>query len=300
MNKRIPILIGLILMAFAIWVQLTSLHPVRNTMARLENLAYDLQLRTKIFVHKKLGESPIVIVDIDDVSLEKEGRWPWPRSKIAKLVTILQNEGAVVIAFDILFPEKQDNNADQVLDTIKKQALDNPSIASLFEKIRPHFDDDAKLSDTLKHSDIALGMTFIPKKKTIGILPPPSIMLNTPAEKELGFVVAPGYIADVPILQTAAKNAGFLNVFPDADGIIRRVPLLIRYQDGLYPSLALEAVRLFLLSEIKLVTASYGENLRIEGIQLENHLIPTDTKSQVIIPFVGKVLHYPTFLQPMF
>lgn len=293
MNKRIPIIIGLFVLAFFIWVQLTSVHTVRNIFTRLENLAYDLQVRTQLFIHKHYTESPVVIVDIDEKSLQKEGRWPWPRAKLGQLVKQLQDYGVVVIAFDMLFPEKQTNTADIVFEHIHKQSLSNADTNQLFKTIRAFFDDDKKFAESLKELDVALGMTFVPTKTAVGFLPPPIITLDNEREKQLGFILAPGYVSDIPILQTAGKNVGFLNVFPDSDGIVRRVPLFIRYQDGLYPSLALEAVRLFLLSKVSLVTAPYGDSIRLEGINLGNHTIPTDYKGQVIIPFVGKSFTLP-------
>lgn len=293
MNKRIPIIIGFLILALAVWVQLTSVAPVRNTFTRFENVAYDLQLRTKLFTYKKFTESPVVIVDADDKSLDKEGQWPWPRAKIADLVKHLQNHGAVVIAFDVLFSEKQSNIADIVLVELNKQSLLTPQVDALLKKIQPFFDDDKKLAEALKNSDIALGMTFTPHVSAIGELIPPLITLSTPLEKQLGFIDAPGYISDISEIQHSAKNAGFLNVFPDPDGIVRRVPLLIRYKDGLYPSLALQAVRLFLLSDVKLVTAAYSDSLRLEGVEVGKNVIPTDPKSQVIIPFQGKSFTLP-------
>lgn len=293
MGKRIPIFVGIIVLALAIWVQLTSITSIRNTFLRLENLAYDLQLKTKIFTHKQFAESPVVIVDIDDTTLNKEGRWPWPRSKVATLVQRIKEEGAAVIAFDILFPEKQDNITDILSSVIKKQSLETAQISNLLEKIRPYFDEDSKLANSFAQIDTTLGMTFVPRQSKEGTLPPPLIVLTTPNEKGLGFIQTPGYIADLPLLQTAAKNAGFLNVFPDFDGIVRRVPLLLRYEDGLYPSLALDAVRLYLISKVKLVTAAYGSSMRLEGIQLGKYTIPTDPQSQVIVPFIGKSFTLP-------
>src|SRR5579872_4349823 len=134
MNKRIPIFIGFLILVLAVWVQLTTVESVRNMMVRLENLAYDLQLRAKIFSHKKSLESPVVIIDIDDKSLNKEGRWPWPRSKLGELVQRLQQEGVVVIAFDILFPEKQDNIADIISNQLKKESQLTPEINTTLEK----------------------------------------------------------------------------------------------------------------------------------------------------------------------
>lgn len=293
MNKRIPILIGFLMLVFAVWIQITTTPTVRRIFARVETLAYDLQLRTKIFTHKKFIESPIVIVDIDDKSLSKEGRWPWSRAKLTQLVESLQKDGATVIAFDVLFAEKETNYVNIVLNEIKKQSLSTPEIDAVMQKIQGTLDEDTQFANVLSKSDTVLGITFAPDARNSGSLPPPVISLTTPTEKDLGFINATGYIADIPLFQSAAKNVGFLNVFPDLDGIVRRVPLLIRYQEGLYPSLALQAVCSYLLTQPKLVTASYGDSLRLEGVRVANHMIPTDLKSQVNIPFVGKSFTLP-------
>jgi len=293
MNKRIPIIIGLMVLVLGIWVQLTSYEPVQRTLERLQNLAYDLQLRTKILIQGKVPNSPVVIVDIDDESLRKEGRWPWPRSKVADLVNQLKQFGVVVIAFDILFSEKEPDIIDTVLERLTKQSLLTPTINTTLEKLHAYFDEDTQFANALQQLDISLGMTFYPTNTAQGLLPNPILTLTTPKQKQLGFITLPGYISDIPELLSAAKNAGFINVFPDSDGIVRRVPLLIRYGDGLYPSLALNAVRLFLLSDVSLITAPYGNTIRLEGIKLREHIIPTDNQSQVIIPFLGNSFTLP-------
>lgn len=295
MNKRIPIFIGFLFLILAIWVQLTSVSLVTNLLERLEHLAYDIQLRTLLLTHKKPSVTSVAVVDIDDKSLQAMGRWPWPRSKLAALVSRVQEDGAVVIAFDMLFPEKENNIVDLLSTELTKQQLSNTQITSTLDKIKPLFDNDSLLANVLKKSDVVLGMTFTPSSESTGQLPTPVISIDSDRMKQLGIIIAPGYIANIPALVAAAKNEGFINVFPDSDGIIRRVPLLIRYQNNFYPSLALEAVRLFLLSKVDLITAPYGNTFRLEGIRLGNHVIPTDNMSNVIVPFVGKSYTMPFY-----
>ncbi len=295
MNKHIPIFISLLILAFATWIQLTTFAPIRSTLGRFENISYDLQLRTKVFTQAPITNSPVVIVDIDDDSLSKEGRWPWSRSKLADLVQHLKADGAVVLAFDILFAEKEDNIVSSMLDKLEKQSLKTIELDSLLKKIEPLFDEDKKLADSLKDIDVTLGITFIPRNSTQGTISPPLLTLRTPTEKHLGFVSMPGYISNIKELQLTAKNSAFINVFPDPDGVIRRVPLFIRYQDGLYPSLALDAVHLFLFAPVNWVTGKYNDSTRLEGIQVGDHLIPTDTNAQAMIPFVG-----PSYTLPFF
>lgn len=67
-----------------------------------------------------------------------------------------------------------------------------------------------------------------------------------------------GYLSNIPVLQTAAHQTGFLNAAPDDDGILRESNLLMNYHNAIYRSLAQEATLLFLLSDKIVVTALYG------------------------------------------
>lgn len=294
MNKRIPILLGFILIAIAVWLQITSIESVRLLIVRLDNIAYDMQLRTRLFTHFVPPQSPVAIVDIDDYSLKTIGRWPWSRENLAKLVNAISQQGAVVIAMDIMFPESQEDIADTMIQELNRQHLNTPATDSILKKVQPDLNTDLKFANSLKDKDIVLGMTFIPRNEMSGMLPPPLLKLS-PQEKALDFIEWKGYIADIPILQSAAKSGGFINVIPDTDGIIRHVPLLMRYQDNLYPSLALAAVNLYLLSQIKLNTALYNNAMQLESIQLGNHVIPTSAQGEMLVPFVGKSYSFPYY-----
>ncbi|MDR3492648.1 MAG: adenylate/guanylate cyclase domain-containing protein [Gammaproteobacteria bacterium] len=293
MSKRIPILVGLALVLFAVWLQLTTLESVRLFITRLDNMAYDMQLRTKILTHHTPINSPVAIVDIDDKSLMAEGRWPWPRAKLATLLNRLQEEGVVVIAMDMMFPEKEADITDLIRQELDKRKLNTPDFTAILDKMHPELDNDAKFSVSAQQKDMVLGMTFLPRQETSGVLPAPTLVVQTAAEKELEFIKAEGYISNIPIIQQAAKNAGFINVYADPDGIIRRVPILMRYKDNLYSSLAFQAVQLFLLSKPELVTAEYKNSLRLEGVKLGDNVIPTDALAQVLIPFRGKSYTFP-------
>ncbi len=295
MNKRISIVLGLIILSLAIWIQTTDVDTVRQLMIRLNNIGYDMQLRAKLFTHFVKPSSPVAIIDIDDKSLQAEGRWPWPRTKMAELVKRLQEEGVVVVATDIMFSESEKNPGNTIIDLLDARKLDNPIINSAIKQIIPALDNDVQFAAALSQQDTVLGMTFLPRTEVSGLLPTPAYQLTTPEEKHLPFIEAVGYISNIPQLQTAAKYAGFINVYPDPDGIIRRVPLLIRYKNNLYPSLALGAVKLFLLEKVTLVTASYNGFPQLESIKLGQHKIPTDSLSQMLVPFRGKSYTFPYF-----
>ncbi len=295
MSKKIPIFIGFVLLILTLYFQINKHGFLEHYTDRLQELAYDVQLKTRLFRAPHHFKTSVAIIDIDDKSLDRIGRWPWPRSKLAELVTHLQANGAVVIAFDMIFPEKEENIAETVLNSFKKNQLITPEITPAFEKIIPYFDTDSQFGNTFTHIDTVLGDSFLPRDMKIGLLIPPVLTLNSPQEKALTFITARGYIGNNPVLQATAKSAGFINVFGDEDGIIRSVPLFIRYQDGLYPSLALEAVRTFLLTDVHLITEPYNKQLEIEGVKIADHVIPTDGNARVIIPFRGKSYTFPYY-----
>ena len=293
MNKRISFLIGLVILALAIWIQTTDVDLVRQLIVRLNNIGYDMQLRARLFTHFVKPSSPIAIIDIDDKSLQAEGRWPWPRSKLAQLVLRLKEEGVVVIAMDIMFSEAEDNPGNTIIQLLDARKLSTPALDNAIKQIIPSIDNDMQFATALAQQDTVLGMTFLPRAETSGILPLSIYELKTPEDQHLSFIEGVGFISNIESLQKAAKYAGFINVYPDPDGIIRRVPLLMRYKNNLYPSLALGAVQLFLLEKIKLNTENYNGYPQLESIQLGDHTIPSDSLSQILVPFRGKSFTFP-------
>lgn len=295
MSKKIPIIIGLLLVITALWALITPTVFIYQLIERLEHLGYDLQLRTHLLTNKKTITNPIAIIDIDDRSLKAEGRWPWPRSKIAKLVDELKNHGAAVIAFDMFFSEEQMSIDLQVSSILKKNNLLTDEISAFLKNNSSLFDEDLMLAASLSQIDSVLAMSFLPSELKTNKLTSPLLQLSSKELNELLLISAKGYIVSIPKLQNAAKKAGFINIFSDMDGIIRRVPLVMTYENGVYPSLALQAVLSFLGQDIKLVTPVYHDHREMEGVQIANRIIPTNIYGEVFIPFIGKSFSFPYY-----
>lgn len=295
MNKRIPILLGVVLLIISIGLQITPIPAFVHLITELKNINYDLQLRARALVPHKLLSTQIAIVDVDDRSIAKQGRWPWPRDQLAELITKLKADGAVVIAFDMIFPEAEENIVNELYKKLsKKKENFSPLFLQRLKKVAPDFDQDVKFAHSLSGVDSILGVSFLPRIETSGILPS-GIKTLTSEEKKYGFIEAAGFIGNLPILQKYATTAGFINVFPDDDGIVRRVPILINYHDQLYVSLAFEAVRQFLLAHMTINIGAYLKEKKIESIALGKYIIPTDDKAQAIVPFRGPAFTFPYF-----
>ncbi|EKD74041.1 MAG: hypothetical protein ACD_45C00101G0001, partial [uncultured bacterium] len=290
MNKYIPRIIGFLLVCVALWCFMTSTPTIRHFINRLEYLGYDVQLRTQALTHANTASqiSPVVVVDIDDRSISKEGHWPWPRSKLARLVDQLKEKKAALVVFDIFFSEPQSNIAEILIAELDRSHVLNASLRAMLEKNIGLFDDDQAFSKSIASVPTILPMVFLSQSSMQNQLPAPLMTLPSDELASLGLPVEQGYISNIPILEQSARAGGFINISPDVDGIVRRAPLLLTYQGKVYPALSLRTVLTYLNQQATLVSRPYSDAKKLEGIQIGNYVIPTDDRGSALIPFVGK------------
>ncbi|RXE94739.1 CHASE2 domain-containing protein [Pseudoalteromonas phenolica] len=283
---------GVLIIAISIFLHISFLVPGSKQgdfFKRLEGLAYDLRLQSTLSIHPKRDFLPIIIVDIDEKSIDKLGRFPWSRAVIAKLHTNLVNAGVSVIAYDVLFSESEQNPIDRVIGKSNDIELN-----SRLAKVRDNYDADKEFSEALIQSDAVIGLLLEHNKTLqIGTLPKSIFESDVPAE----LLPAPefsGYVAGLSTLQESALGNGFINSAPDKDGFVRYAMLLAKYNNHLYPSLALEVARLYTLSDvISIESEEFGEDYTITGVKLGIDTIPTDDYGRVAIPFRGPAFSFP-------
>lgn len=282
----VPRAIGLLVTAVFLWSITTPLKPIKHLVERVELLAYDLRLNLSL--PSQSIDKRIVIVDIDEKSLQAEGHWPWARNKISRLVEQLFANGATVVAFDMVFPENEPNRAIEVAQRLNGHITDR-HVLDILHKQANLFDNDAVLASALSQYDTVLGFTLQPEaSKRTGALPAPLVLETPLSVSDIPLKSADGFVANNSTIQSSLQHAGFFSVEPDIDGVIRRVPLIMRHDNAIYPSLALESLRLYLLAErVRPVVATDGKRLLIEGIALGEIIIPTDTFGNVVIPYRG-------------
>ena len=181
---------------------------------------------------------PVTIVDIDEKSIAKLGQWPWPRSQIADMVIRLTQLGAAAIAFDVIFSEPDRLNSDIAADSIRY--LDDATRS----KLRALPTNDQILADAIKRSRVVLGETGLSEVNPAfdKTLPMPGVaMLGE--EPESFLLDFPGLLQNVPVLERSAAGRGLFTIRPERDGIIRRVPMMMRAQGAMVPSLTFEMLR---------------------------------------------------------
>ncbi len=260
-------------------------------MQRVEGMLYDIRLLATLPEEKRQFDEQVIIIDIDEKSMREQGRYPWSRSKVSDLVEKLMAAGVVTIGFDIFFAEEERNPVQQIIT--KNQQLSSNFLEKI-EQLSPSVDADKILAKTLRDSEVVLGFLFDNTAKTTGVIPDPVIDWKIPVQQQSEIGVYFSVLGNIPVIQSAASGAGFINSVPDSDGFIRKASLVLNYRGTLYPSLALEVARVYTLADnIKAVSKSSHGISWLQGISFGNQLIPTNEKGQVIIPYKGEKYSFP-------
>lgn len=150
------------------------------------------------------------VVNIDEASLEKYGQFPFARDVYAGIIRDLYRRNAGLVVFNVLTPDRDrmGRDADYVA-TLQKHPTVLPSIGSTQTRNQPRNPGTAVIGP--------FGLD--------------------------AFVTYPGIIANIPAVERAAAGVGIVNTLPEIDGVVRRMPLVVAYDGKLYPSLAMEVMR---------------------------------------------------------
>ena len=259
---------------------------------KLENYSYDVRLN---WLMPNTIDSRIVIVDIDEKSLIEQGRWPWGRDKMAILVNQLFITYEInTLGFDVVFAEKDESSGLKNLEWLQHQYLkDDKRFESALATIKPQLDYDLLLAQSFKNRKVVLGYYFQLTGDThhVGQLPPASFSQKDFAHQSVAFTEASGFGANLPILQQNALAAGHFNPEPDADGITRKVAVLIKYGDHYYDSLAVAVARAYLQNQPLIAQfANVGTDADYAGLEsfhLAGKRIPVDDEVATLVPYRG-------------
>ncbi|HEY8353622.1 MAG TPA: adenylate/guanylate cyclase domain-containing protein [Methylophilaceae bacterium] len=261
---------------------------------RLENFSYDTRLNLTM---PRTVDSRVVIVDIDERSLQEQGHWPWGRHKLAQLVDRLFDDyGIKALGFDVVFAEKDDSSGLASLEAIRQQHLQsNAAFAEVFEQLRPQLDYDQRFADSLRERKVVLGYYFRndeDRDGRVGMLPEPSFVKGSFSGKTIAFMEATGFGANLPVLQEAAAAAGHFNPDPDEDGISRRVPMIMNLDGDGYEALSIALTRVAMGAPA--LQAGFAEGFGVgkrysglEWLQLGDYRIPVDARVTALIPYRG-------------
>jgi HD-GYP domain-containing protein (c-di-GMP phosphodiesterase class II) len=255
----------------------------------LDYKLYDTQLRSSGMSRDTQSAKKPVIVDIDEQSLAQFGQWPWPRYRLALLLRKIHDLGASSVGMDMFFPESDRTSLASVQKDIEREYR----IRVNMEGVPPELmDNDRALADVLSRGPFVLAYNFVfsgNDKFSAACLPHPlrvAIMSAPGTTYDTGTLFrAQGATCSIEKLGRSAASSGFFNVIPDTDGVLRRAPLLMEYNNRLYPSLSLATVMQSMGIKQVVLKTSRGS---LESIVLNGTTIPVDAKANLLIRFHGK------------
>lgn len=270
---------------------------------RMENLAYDARL---LFSLVNAQDPRIVIVDIDEKSLAAEGRWPWGRDRMAQLVERMFDKYKVsLVGFDIVFAEPDESSGLKILESLAEGDFKTvPGYRERLDSMRARLDNDRLFAESLRGRPVVLGYYFnttgpadaAPK---VGALPSPTFAKGIFQGKKVSFLRAVGHSANLAEFQAAAVGAGHFNPSLDADGLVRRVPMLYEYDGAHYESLSLAVARVALGARDvvpRFEEAPWGASRTytgLEWLQVGDRLVPVDEHVQALVPYRSRKGGYP-------
>ena len=172
-------------------------------------------LRLKYFdalltISDPVQSETISLYNIDEAALAEGGQWPWPRQQLAELNRNLLDAGAAAVVYSVLFPEA---------DRFGGDAEFAESMAQM-----PTFLSAVATADTNRQEGWQIGVA------TLGEVHENAINYS-------------GILPNVQVLQDSAIGTGVVNTAPEVDGLVRRVPMVVRVGESLYPALGLDVLR---------------------------------------------------------
>lgn len=276
--------------------QTTGVYTV-DAMEQLETWIYDLRITATAVAP---SNPTVAIIDLDERSLQTIGRWPWPRHRVAELVTeLLDRQGAALVAFDVVFAEADESSGLPVLQSLAQTQLHNqPEFRAALQALTPELDRDAIFARAIHNRPVILGYYFNSGRGAVrsGQLPAPTFFAEDFTGLDLPIMHADGYGANLAVLQQAAPAAGHFTPLFDHDGVTRRVPLLVDFEGDMYESLSLAAARIFLGGTYPRAifgTTQDGDYHAIEWLQLGEYSIPVDAGANALVPYRGPQGSFP-------
>ena len=273
LKDLLPVVIGGVVLVLVGWLQLQE-FPV---LEKIERISLDLffNLRGPL-----APDDRVALVTIDDQSLQKLGAWPWPRTRIARLLANVVAEKPRLVVCDLILPFREEDQAGT--DSLARVTRD--SQLTMF----PFYFDDLGISPGQRPEP---GGEASPPSETFVIS---SYLLFDQKQKFYNYPpVTAGRVNEsaAPIV-AASLPGGHLNYFPEeqiGDGIIRWETQIIGYGDEYYPSLPVQAAAQYLgltRSEVSVAVA--------KGLQLRSLFVPTDSRGWTLINYYGGTGTFPT------
>jgi HD-GYP domain-containing protein (c-di-GMP phosphodiesterase class II) len=226
-----------------------------------------------------------VVIDIDESSVAAVGQWPWPRYRLARLIDQVAAQHPAAIALDIVLPEPDRTSLANLQQTYKRDFGVDLSIGGLPGDM---LDNDGYLGSEIARTGTIASDYFYFDHTTSEATPPrPGVGFDGRTDL-LALAVAPGVMMNEAAIASQSRVSGFVNAKPDADGMLRRLPMLISYGGVLHPSLALAAA----MRRLGVASGTIVRDAGSLAIRVGGHRIPIDDAGYALLGFEGDASAY--------
>lgn len=252
-----------------------------SAVARLRTSAFDTFVKASPRVAD--GTFPVRVVAVDEPSLAAIGQWPWPRTRLADLAKALSSAGARSVTFDIMLVEPDRLSPGELAHSLRSDA----SLQPLMTELAKLPSNDTRLAAAIGRAPVILGIVGDANgRRDIGAsLARFSFAGDDPQRFVPAFEAG---ITNLAELSKAATGVGAVNWLPTEDQIVRRAPLLVSIAGQLYPSLALETLRvaagqstIFVKSSGGSGLSAFGQSTGIESLRVGSTIVPTDAQGEM-------------------
>ncbi len=276
----------------------------------LEYSVYDSLLRLR----QRKAATQVVVLAIDNDSVQSIGSWPWPRSYIASMVRRLTGDGAHTMGLSLLYPSREINPGLEEIRFIARSLPEKPSKAErkLYREISGNLtealkrlDHDQQLISAIRAARrVVLPLRFTLEDSPDSKTPPLSAWLGLNSMDPRSYsndhpgltsgdsryrgvlkarkVTAAGLIEPYEELSKKAGALGHTNVMAETDGVVRKMPLLIHYQSRDFLAFGLQVARKY--SGVSMKDLKIGSS----GLALNRLSIPTEKNHSMFIDFSGQ------------
>ena len=257
-----------------------------QAVARLRLSVFDTYQR--LSPRTPSAEYPVRVIDIDDASLASLGQWPWPRTRLADMINKLREAGVATISLDIVLAEPDRFSAGE----LAQQLRDVPALKPLLDRASELPSNDTELASAIRSADVIVGVSG-EQAPTGRPLPAAKASYAVAGDDPKLFVPAfAGGTPSLGVLTDASKGIGAVNWLPEQDQIVRRVPMLIAAGNVLYPSLAVEQLRVAEKASTLFIRASsgsgieaFGQHTGLDSLRVGTKTLYSDSDGQMWLHF---------------
>ena len=261
---------GLFLLAALLAIRIWDPYPLEELRLRSFDLYQNISPR-------KPTARPVVIVDIDEESVSAYGQWPWPRTILADLLTRLYEWRAAAIAFDVVFAEPDRASPREAVKHFRN--LDGAAREALIRLPS----NDAIFAEAIGRGKVVVGQsgTNASNTRSLENYPETGFAMVGPDPRPylVGF---PHLLRNLPELEQAAAGRGLFSINPERDGIVRRVPIVMKAGNKIVPALTLDLLRVVTGSGAILIRT---DELGVRNVAVPGLEFPTDRNGRIWVHF---------------